>query len=164
MTTKSGIRNFGKTFAYLKDPEVRQRETGDAPLTVEGALFSGDSFEDIEWRNIDFVNCDFIGAYEIGLNRCIKVDFVDCKFAGVLSLGETVDVRFLRCAWGGQSVMYGEEKSRSTLFESCTFIGSSANKNRWRCGDARRGAVRQVQGEMVQSRWRYEADASRLRA
>lgn len=131
MTTKSSIRNFGKYFSYLKDPEVRRRAVGDTPLRVEGALFSGESFEDIEWRNIDFVNCDFVGAYEIGLSRCINVNFVDCRFSGVLSWGESVDVRFLRCAWSGQSVMYGEEKSRSTVFESCTFVGSSANRNRW---------------------------------
>lgn len=59
---KRNIREFGKVFAYLKDPALRSKEVGDAVLTVEGAEFSGERFEGMEWRNIVFKNCDFIGG------------------------------------------------------------------------------------------------------
>ena len=59
---KPNIASFGKIFAYLKDPALRSKEVGDAVLTVEGAEFSGERFEGMEWRNIVFKNCDFIGG------------------------------------------------------------------------------------------------------
>lgn len=131
MTTKPSISNFGKTLSYLKDPALRHKEIGEVPLKVEGALFSGELFEDIEWRNISFVNCDFVGGYEIALTGCIDVHFENCRFSGILSWGDTLNVRFLRCAWAGQSVMYGEENSKNTVFESCLFFGASSDKNKW---------------------------------
>jgi len=131
MKIKPSIRHFGKALSYLKDPALRSKEIGDAHLKVEGALISGELFEDIEWRNISFVNCDFLGGYEIGLTACVDVRFEDCNFSGVLSWGDTSNVRFLRCVWTGQSVMYGESKSRNTIFDSCMFVGASNDKNQW---------------------------------
>ena len=131
MTNTPNIASFGKIFNYLKDPTLRLKEAGNAPLRVEGALFSGEHFEDIEWRNVSFINCDFVGGYEIGLTQCVNVNFVGCRFSGVLSWGDTLNVRFLRCAWTGQSVMYGEAKSKNTVFEACTFVGTSSDKNNW---------------------------------
>src|ERR1700712_2781461 len=52
---KRNIRQFGKTFAYLKDPELRRKETNDAPLVVEKALFSGETFDTQVWKNVRFV-------------------------------------------------------------------------------------------------------------
>ena len=57
---KRNIREFGKTFDYLKDPSLRLKETGDTLLIVENAEFSGEKFEGMEWRNIRFVNCIFL--------------------------------------------------------------------------------------------------------
>jgi len=131
MTTKPKITSFGKPFSYLKDPDLRRKETSDSLLRIEGALFSGEHFEDVEWRNINFVSCDFVGGYEISLSACINVTFTDCNFSGVLSWGDTLDVRFLRCGWIGQSVMYGERHSKNTVFESCDFRGTSSDKNHW---------------------------------
>ena len=129
--SKQNIRTFGKTFDYLKDPALRQKETGDALLTVQNAEFSGEKFEGMEWRNIRFINCDFAGAYEIAPRKLIDSKFEDCRFAGILSYGVTENVQFLRCSWNGQSVMYGEKGSKNTLFQECQFAGPDEDRNHW---------------------------------
>lgn len=128
---KQNIRTFGKTFDYLKDPALRQKETGDTLLTIQNAEFSGEKFEGMEWNNIRFVNCDFAGAYEIAPSRLTNVKFEDCRFAGILSYGVTNNVQFLRCNWNGQSIMYGKKGSKNTLFQECQFSGADENPNHW---------------------------------
>lgn len=127
---KKNIRNFGKIFNYLKDPDLRKRETGDSILVVEGAEFSGEHFEGMTWQNVSFKNCDFIGGYEIGPKRSINVRYEDCRFAGVLSYGVADNLWFLRCSWAGASVMFAEKGSKNVLFETCSFVGTSADPNR----------------------------------
>ena len=126
---KPNIASFGKVFAYLKDPALRSKEVGDAVLTVEGAEFSGERFEGMEWRNIVFKNCDFIGGYEIAPKTAKTLRYEDCRFSGILSFGVTDDVRFVRCGWAGASVMFAEKGSRNTTFEACKFVGTSAEPN-----------------------------------
>ncbi|AMO94078.1 pentapeptide repeats family protein [Collimonas fungivorans] len=128
---KQNIRTFGKTFDYLKDPMLRQKEVGDVLLTVQNAEFSGEKFEGMEWRNIRFINCDFAGAYEIAPRKLTDAKFEDCRFTGILSYGVTDNVQFLHCSWTGQSVMYGERGSKNTLFQECQFFGPDADKNHW---------------------------------
>ncbi|WP_304306026.1 hypothetical protein [Pseudacidovorax intermedius] len=127
--TKKRIDKFGKTFEYLKDPETREREMGQSLLTVDGAIFQGIPFEDMDWKNIVFKNCDFFGNYDIGPNTQNNVRYEDCRFSGILSFGKTHNVRFLRCAWVGAPVMFAEKGSTDTVFESCTFAGKSPNPN-----------------------------------
>lgn len=127
--TKKRIDKFGKTFEYLKDPETREREMGKSLLTVDGAIFQGIPFEEMEWKNIVFKNCDFFGNYDIGPNTQTNVRYEDCRFSGILSFGKTHNVRFLRCAWVGAPVMFAEKGSTDTVFESCTFAGKSPDPN-----------------------------------
>ena len=126
---KKNIREFGKTFTYLKDPQLRQKEAGDALLTVDGAEFSGERFEGMEWRNIVFKNCDFVGGYEIGPKSTTNVRYEDCHFSGILSYGVANNVQFLRCGWTGASVMFAEKGSKNTIFDACKFVGTSADPN-----------------------------------
>ena len=127
---KRNIRTFGKTFDFLKNPELRQKETGDVLLVVENAEFSGEQFEKMAWKNILFKNCDFVGGYEIGPERSIDVRYEDCRFSGILSFGMATNLSFLRCIWAGASVMFAEKNSKNVLFETCMFVGTSDDPNR----------------------------------
>lgn len=128
---KTHIRNFGRPFTYLKDPEFRRQETGDVVLTIDSAEFSAERFEGIAWRNIVFKNCEFVGGYDIGPRTMDEVLFEDCSFSGVLSFGVTNNVRFLRCTWSGKPVMFAEKGSKSTVFEDCRFDGPGSEPNSW---------------------------------
>ncbi|RQO63754.1 hypothetical protein DBV14_02515 [Variovorax sp. KBW07] len=130
-TTNKNIRDFGKIFDYLKDPELRKKEVGNAKLTVEGAVFSGEKFEDVEWHDIHFKNCDFVGAYELKPKSSTNVLYEDCRFSGVFGYGKALALHFLRCAWAPESNAYAGEGSRGVLFESCKFVGGSTDPNHW---------------------------------
>lgn len=129
MTSKRNIRTFGRIFAQLKDPALRTGEKGHSLLVVDGAEFSGERFEGMDWHNVLFKNCDFVGAYEINPKTTTSVRYEDCRFSGILSYGVTTNVHFLRCAWVGNSVMFAEKGSKSTVFEECDFVGTTANRN-----------------------------------
>ena len=129
VSTKKHIRSFAKIFTCLKDPEFRKKEIGDSLLIVEGAEFSGERFDGMEWRNVVFKNCDFIGAYDIGPKTAIDLRYEDCNFTGILSFGVTSNVRFFRCQWKGAPVMFAEKGSTNTWFEACTFEGASSDPN-----------------------------------
>lgn len=131
LTRKKHIRTFGRPFTYLKDPEFRKRETGDAVLTIDSAEFSAERFEGIAWRQIVFKNCEFVGGYDIGPRTMDDVLFEDCSFSGVLSFGVTNKVRFLRCSWSGKPVMFAEKGSKNTVFEDCRFDGPGSEPNSW---------------------------------
>lgn len=128
---KQNIREFGKTFAYLKNPTLRAKETGDVLLTINNAEFSGVSFQGLTWKDIRFVNCDFLGTYEIKLERLEKSTFEDCKFAGIHNFGDMVDVRLFRCGVGGESYLMGDVESKGLVFEECNFIGTDSDRNHW---------------------------------
>lgn len=128
---KTHIRNFGPSFTYLKDPEFRKQQTGEALLTIDGAEFSAERFDGMAWRNIVFKNCEFVGRYDIGPRTMDDVLFEDCSFSGVLSFGVTHKVRFLRCRWNGKPVMFAEKGSRNTVFEDCRFEGPGSAPNSW---------------------------------
>ncbi|MBO9644803.1 MAG: hypothetical protein J7603_16960 [Pseudacidovorax sp.] len=126
---KKNIKQFGKTFDYLKNPDLRKKEIGKSILLVEGAAFFGEKFEGIDWENIIFRDCEFNGAYEIGPRTSTNLRYEDCRFSGVLSFGVAKAVRFHRCSWAGAPVMFAEKGSTDTVFESCEFIGASADRN-----------------------------------
>ncbi|QOF76420.1 hypothetical protein [Variovorax sp. 38R] len=130
-TSKKNIREFGKIFQYLKDPELRKKEVGDALLTVEGAEISGESFQYVDWSHILFRNCDFVGAYQIKIGNSTDVRYEDCRFSGIFGYGKTNRVHFLRCAWTDGSIGYAGEKSTALVFESCRFVGTNPDRNHW---------------------------------
>lgn len=129
MNSRRNIRTLGKTFAYLKDPELRRNDREHGVLVVKDAEFSGEKFEGMDWLDIVFKNCDFVGAYEIKPRRATNVRYEDCRFAGILSYGVTTNVHFLRCTWVANSVMFAEKGSKATVFEECHFVGASADPN-----------------------------------
>ncbi|SEK15635.1 hypothetical protein SAMN05444746_11882 [Variovorax sp. OK212] len=128
---KKHIRSFGRSFTYLKDPDFRKQEMGDALLAIDGAEFSAERFDGMAWRNIVFKNCEFMGRYDIGPSKMDGVVFEDCSFSGVLSFGVTNKVRFLRCRWDGKPVMFAEKGSKNTVFEDCHFNGPDSEPNSW---------------------------------
>ncbi|BEP69657.1 hypothetical protein GmRootV35_41710 [Variovorax sp. V35] len=130
-TSKKNIREFGKIFQYLKDPELRKKEVGDALLTIEDAEISGESFQYVDWNHILFKNCDFVGAYQIKIGNSTDVRYEDCRFSGIFGYGKTNRVHFLRCAWTDGSIGYAGEKSTALVFESCRFVGTNPDRNHW---------------------------------
>ena len=130
-TSRKNIREFGKIFQYLKDPELRKKEIGDALLTIEGAEISGESFQYVDWSHIQFKNCDFVGAYQIKIGNSTDVRYEDCRFSGIFGYGKTNRVHFLRCAWTDGSIGYAGEKSTALVFESCRFVGTNPDRNHW---------------------------------
>ena len=128
---KSHISRLGKTYDYLRDPALRQREQGEAQLVVRGVEFSGIRFQGEEWHNIRFVNCDFVGAYEIHPRLIAQSSFEGCKFAGIFNLGVLRHVRFERCLFDGSSHVGGDMGSEDVTFESCEQMGKNPDANHW---------------------------------
>lgn len=131
MTTRN-IRSFGKKFTYLKDPEHRTREIGDAPLLIEKAMFSGEQFDDQIWKNIRFVDCEFSGAYEIRLSALQECRFERCRFHdAVIGWGTAEKATFFDCHVTGDSNIAGDVGSRDVRFEGCNFQGPGSDPNQW---------------------------------
>lgn len=127
--SKSNITSFGKVYKYLSDPELRRKETGDQEMIVKGALFSGARFQYLTWRNIKFVDCDFAGGYEIKLDAMENCSFEGCKIVGIHEFGTMSNVQFYKCLSGGASVWGGNIGSKGVTFDSCQFIGDTADQN-----------------------------------
>ncbi|WP_143120466.1 MULTISPECIES: hypothetical protein [unclassified Variovorax] len=131
MVDKKNIRSFGKTYDYLRDPALRQKETGNSQLLVDGAEVSGANFHDVAWHNIKFVKCDFVGGYEIKLSELRNCIFENCRFAGIINWGIATSIRFVRCQAGGQSNVIDFSGSSDIRFETCVFVGTDPNPNNW---------------------------------
>lgn len=131
MNRKKNIRSLGKTLAYLKDPGLRTRETGNAPLLIEDAEFSGTRFDGAGWRDLTFRHCDFLGAYEVNPISIEKAVFEDCRFSGIFNLGVLNDVRFTRCLIADTSHVVGDAGSVGVVFESCEMLGNDPEPNHW---------------------------------
>lgn len=128
-TRKKHINTFGKTFEYLTDANLRKKEKGDSLIMVEGAEISGTAWQGVEWNNIFFKNCDFVGAYQLKPKSLSKVRFEDCRFSGIFSYGVATDIHFLRCGWAAESVAFAQEGSKAVVFEECRFVGATADPN-----------------------------------
>ncbi|MBN8749881.1 Pentapeptide repeats (9 copies) [Xylophilus ampelinus] len=126
--SKPNIRSLGEPYNYLKDPDLRAKETGDAQLVVKDALFSGATFQYVTWKNIRFLNCDFAGAYEIKLTAMENCSFENCKIVGIHDFGSMNKVRFYKCLSGGSS-NWGGQDAKNVVFEECQFLGDTADRN-----------------------------------
>ncbi|CAA2100085.1 hypothetical protein [Variovorax paradoxus] len=131
MSPKKNIRSFGKTCDYLLDPARRQKEMGNSQLIVDAAEISGVNFHSVAWRNIRFINCDFMGGYEIKLSELAHCIFENCRFAAIINWGIATSVRFVRCQAGGRSNVIDVRGSSNVHFESCAFIGTDPEPNNW---------------------------------
>ncbi|CAN5879675.1 hypothetical protein BH11PSE13_BH11PSE13_14220 [soil metagenome] len=132
MATKRNIRTFGKAFAYLKDPALRTKETNDAPLVVEQALFNGETFDTQVWRSVRFVGCEFAGAYEVKLDGLHDCTFENCRFTGIIGWGRAERVVFTNCqAFGGETNIAADVGSKDVRFEDCSFHGGDEDPNHW---------------------------------
>jgi uncharacterized protein YjbI with pentapeptide repeats len=128
---KRRIDSLGKTFAYLQDPELRRKETGDSLLTIEDAEIHGVRFEGLAWQNMLFKNCDFLGAYEVKLVSMNGCRFSGCRFSGIFAWGVQNAVRFSDCGVAGASHLWGAEGSSDVVYERCNFIGANEDSNHW---------------------------------
>lgn len=127
---KNNVRTLGKKFDYLEQPGLRVQEMGDAVLEIRNVEVSGAVFNDMAWRKIRFVECDFIGAYEIKADM-VSVEFSDCRFAGVFNFGRLTGVDFVRCIARANTFVVGGAGSKGVRFIDCKFTGADANPNRW---------------------------------
>ncbi|WP_147400509.1 hypothetical protein [Acidovorax cavernicola] len=127
---KNNARTLGRKFNHLRDPELRAKEAGDTLLEIRGVELSGAAFENVLWRKIRFIDCDFIGAYEIKADMETVV-FEDCRFAGIFNFGTLTNVDFLRCRAKASAVVVGGVGSKGVRFLDCTFIGTESDPNRW---------------------------------
>ncbi|TDK61291.1 hypothetical protein [Sapientia aquatica] len=130
MATKKHIRQFGKQFDYLIDPELRKKEIGSQLQVIENAGFYDIQFE-TEWSNTNFVNCQFVGGYQISLDRLVNCRFIDCEFEGIIGWGEQLNVQFLRCKTYGVSNIIGNRRSKNVVHDECEFIGKGDDKNHY---------------------------------
>lgn len=131
MNQKTNIRYLEKTFNYLANPDLRQRELSNNVLVIRDAEISGVNFIDLSWTNLHFINCDFIGAYQIKLKSLRHTTFEDCRFAGVVSWGIANALRYFRCKTGGRSIVLDYSGSSNVLFEDCDFVGPDSDPNHW---------------------------------
>jgi len=129
MRNKRNIKSFGKTLAYLQDPHLRKKETGDALLIIDSAEIMSESFEGKIWRNVSFKNCDFIGAYEVKLAAMENCTFEECRFSGIFAWGVQNTVSFIKCGIVGVSHLWGSEGSKAVTYQQCTFAGTSSDPN-----------------------------------
>lgn len=131
MSPKKNVREIGRALVYLKDSEIRNRETGDQILIIRDTTISGITFFNLKWRNLHFINCDFIGAYEIKLDELKDTVFEDCKFVGIISWGVAQSVRYVRCRAGRRTIVIDEVGSTDVRFEDCSFSGPDGDRNHW---------------------------------
>ena len=125
------VTNLAQGLGYLKNPALRAKEIGDAPLVVANSVFSGQEFQDVEWRNIRFVNCQFRGAYHIKLARMENCVLENCRFAGIFGWGVQNQVKFISCTIVDGSHLWGAENSVDVVYERCRLKGTSDDINRW---------------------------------
>ncbi|AEK60906.1 right-handed parallel beta-helix repeat-containing protein [Collimonas fungivorans] len=126
---KKTIRQSGEIFNYLSDPALRQKEIGDALLTIQNVAFGEEKFEGMEWRNIRFVDCDFASSYALKLKGSEDLQFDSCRFGGILGFGKMNRVQFSKCAGVGKLNLIGDPGSTKVRFEDCKFQGDSADQN-----------------------------------
>ena len=127
---KNNVRTLQRTFEYLLDPGLRKKEVGDSILEVRGVEIAGVNFGEIPWRRIRFIDCDFVGAYEIKADM-EAVAFTGCRFAGIFNFGKLTSVDFVRCTARANTFVVGGVGSKGARFLDCTFTGTDADPNRW---------------------------------
>ncbi len=131
MSAKKNIKQEEKILGYLKNPELRKRELGNQILTIKNIRINGIKFTDLSWNDLHFINCDFVGAYEIELEELKNTVFEDCNFSGVISWGIAQSIRYVRCRAGGRTIVIDEVGSNDVRFEDCSFLGPDADGNHW---------------------------------
>ena len=100
-------------------------------MIVDTAEISGARFNDLTWRNVKFIHCDFVGGYEIDLRALENCTFEDCRFAGIINWGTASNVLFLRCQVAPGSYVLDSSKSRDVRFDGCQFVGTDPDPNHW---------------------------------
>ncbi|MDR3159588.1 MAG: hypothetical protein LBU11_11440, partial [Zoogloeaceae bacterium] len=127
---KKSIRDFGKTYDYLKDAELRLKEVNRQRIVIKNADFSGEDFKDVSWGYFDFIDCDFKSSYNIMLIQLADCTFTNCQFHGIFKFGNTRNTRFLRCTVKGEMpILSFSSRTNNLMFEECEFIGDSGDPN-----------------------------------
>ncbi len=124
--SKPNIRS-SRNYKYLLDPGLRTKETGDAPLVIEGYEISGAKFQYLTWRNVKFLNCDFAGNYDLELTALENSIFENCRILGIHGFGERMrNVRFYRCTSGFNALWVGGPDCKDVLFEECEHVAENS--------------------------------------
>jgi len=110
--------------AFLSDP-IRRKETfGAKPLVIsERFLGSSVRFDNYEWENIHFINCDFVGAAMFdGVLKNVK--FEGCGFVGGRWEDKSWEnVTFDNCGGRGTFTLYAES-GNGVVYNECYIFGS----------------------------------------
>jgi len=128
---KTHISQLGKSFEYLQNPELRSQEIGQQRLIIKNAFIADVTFSKIKWENIQFVNCDFAGGYQIKLDELNNCRFIECNFEAIINWGTQTNVQFLRCKTYGGSNIIGDRGSKNVIHEECEFIGKTEDRNNY---------------------------------
>jgi uncharacterized protein YjbI with pentapeptide repeats len=127
---KNNVRTLQKTLGYLLDPSLRKKEAGDSILEVRNVEIAGVDFGEILWRSMKFIDCDFVGAYEVKTDM-EAVTFAGCRFAGIFNFGKLTSVDFVQCTARAGTFVVGGVGSKGVRFSDCTFTGTDVDPNRW---------------------------------
>ncbi|TDK61289.1 hypothetical protein [Sapientia aquatica] len=131
MSKKTHISQLGKSFEYLQNPVLRSQEIGEQLLIIKDAFVADITFSKIKWENIQFVNCDFAGGYQIKLDELNNCRFIECNFEAIINWGTQTNVQFLRCKTYGGSNIIGDRGSKNVIHEECEFIGKTEDRNNY---------------------------------
>jgi hypothetical protein len=128
--TRKPIREFGRTYDYLKDVDLRLKEIDKKRVTIENAEFSGEDFINGYWGYYDFVNCHFPASHNIQLIQTVGCNFIECEFGPSrdddrIAFGICRDVVFKRCVARAGSISF----AGSASFEACEFDSLNPDPN-----------------------------------
>ncbi|MDR1849163.1 MAG: hypothetical protein LBQ75_03910 [Zoogloeaceae bacterium] len=125
---KQRARDLGKVYEYLKDVDLRIKETGKQRIMIKSTDFSGEEFSG-EWGHFDFVDCEFQSQYLIGLDWLVNCTFTNCYFNGIFGFGNAENVSFLQCKFVKESNISFLDESKDLIFDQCQFINHNADRN-----------------------------------
>jgi hypothetical protein len=128
--TRKPIREFGRTYDYLKDVDLRLKEIDKKRVTIEDAEFSGEDFINGYWGYYDFVNCHFPASHNIQLIQTVGCNFIECEFGpsrkdDSIGFGVCRDVLFRRCKFSMANVGFGGPAD----FEACECVNPDPDPN-----------------------------------
>jgi hypothetical protein len=115
------IKDFGRTYDYLKDVDLRLKEIGKKRITIENAEFAGEELINTYWGFYDFVNCHFAATHNITLIQLAECTFTECEFGpsrddDTINFGRSRDSVFKRCKFFKANAGFTAGNAR---FEQC---------------------------------------------
>lgn len=109
----------------IKNPGIY----ADTRIKISGRIFNKNlRFEKYYWKDIEFINCDFIGCTMLS-GALVNVKFSNCLFFANAWHGKVwEDVYFEDCAWRGPFRMTANGGKKNICFDRCEFVGATAEE------------------------------------